>query len=264
MIKGSFRDGKSGRISILTHPSDSRMYARVVVEGEVRAGDPIRGAAASGRNRPRRSSTCSTSSTASSARPGSRCGGPRRRPATTSGSSTTATLSAAPAPDLPGSGLQPGVRAAPDPDRDRRRSSTSIATRGPRAGSSTRLEEPPCRAAVADGPSASTPPRSRSCSPWRRLRVQGLAIRPVGRAQATSRRGSRLFIAGFDDRAADRRGVASVRTAGRPGPRLPSGPGASSTVASWPSPRRRPTVESHGSAVAACSRKHAAAASSEP
>ena len=41
VIKGSFRDGKSGRISILTHPSDSRMYARVVVEGEVCAGDPI-------------------------------------------------------------------------------------------------------------------------------------------------------------------------------------------------------------------------------
>jgi len=41
VIKGSFRDGKSGRISILTHPSDSRMYARVIVEGEVCAGDEI-------------------------------------------------------------------------------------------------------------------------------------------------------------------------------------------------------------------------------
>ncbi len=41
VIKGAFRDGKSGRISILTHPSDSRMYARVLVEGEVRTGDGI-------------------------------------------------------------------------------------------------------------------------------------------------------------------------------------------------------------------------------
>ena len=41
VIKGSFRNGKSGRISILTHPDDSRMYARVIVEGEVRAGDGI-------------------------------------------------------------------------------------------------------------------------------------------------------------------------------------------------------------------------------
>jgi MOSC domain-containing protein YiiM/GNAT superfamily N-acetyltransferase len=42
LIVGSFRDGKSGRISILTHPSDSRMYARTLVEGEVRPGDAIR------------------------------------------------------------------------------------------------------------------------------------------------------------------------------------------------------------------------------
>jgi MOSC domain-containing protein YiiM/GNAT superfamily N-acetyltransferase len=41
VIKGSFRDGKSGRISILTHPDDARMYARVITEGEVRTGDPI-------------------------------------------------------------------------------------------------------------------------------------------------------------------------------------------------------------------------------
>ncbi len=42
LIGGSFRGGKSGRISILTHPADSRMYARTLVEGEVRAGDPIK------------------------------------------------------------------------------------------------------------------------------------------------------------------------------------------------------------------------------
>ncbi|HEX5014433.1 MAG TPA: GNAT family N-acetyltransferase [Candidatus Limnocylindrales bacterium] len=41
VIKGAFRDGKSGRISILTHPDDSRMYARVISQGEVRTGDSI-------------------------------------------------------------------------------------------------------------------------------------------------------------------------------------------------------------------------------
>jgi MOSC domain-containing protein YiiM/GNAT superfamily N-acetyltransferase len=42
LIGGSFRGGKSGRISVLTHPADTRMYARTLVEGEVRPGDPIR------------------------------------------------------------------------------------------------------------------------------------------------------------------------------------------------------------------------------
>ena len=42
VIAGSFRNGKSGRISILTHPSDSRMYARTLVEGDVRPGDSIK------------------------------------------------------------------------------------------------------------------------------------------------------------------------------------------------------------------------------
>jgi GNAT superfamily N-acetyltransferase len=42
VIKGSFREGKSGRISILTHPVDSRMDARVLAAGDVRPGDPIR------------------------------------------------------------------------------------------------------------------------------------------------------------------------------------------------------------------------------
>lgn len=40
-IRGSFVEGRSGRISILTHPSDSRMYARVLVEGPVSPGDAI-------------------------------------------------------------------------------------------------------------------------------------------------------------------------------------------------------------------------------
>ena len=42
VIKHVFVRGKSGRISILLHPDDSRMYARVLREGDVRAGDPIR------------------------------------------------------------------------------------------------------------------------------------------------------------------------------------------------------------------------------
>ena len=42
VIKGAFRGGKSGRISILLHPRDSRMYARVLADGVVRPGDPIR------------------------------------------------------------------------------------------------------------------------------------------------------------------------------------------------------------------------------
>src|SRR3954468_1200667 len=40
-IVRSFRDGKSGRISILLHPHDSRMYARVLREGVVRPDDEI-------------------------------------------------------------------------------------------------------------------------------------------------------------------------------------------------------------------------------
>lgn len=40
-IVRSFSDGKSGRISILLHPHDARMYARVLREGVVRAGDQI-------------------------------------------------------------------------------------------------------------------------------------------------------------------------------------------------------------------------------
>ena len=42
VIKGAFNGGKSGRISILLHPTDSRMYARVLATGEVRPGDAIR------------------------------------------------------------------------------------------------------------------------------------------------------------------------------------------------------------------------------
>jgi MOSC domain-containing protein YiiM/ribosomal protein S18 acetylase RimI-like enzyme len=41
VIKGAFTAGKSGRISILLHPTDSRMYARVLRDGVVRPGDEI-------------------------------------------------------------------------------------------------------------------------------------------------------------------------------------------------------------------------------
>ena len=42
VIKSAFRGGKSGRIAILLHPTDSRMYARVLRPGVVRPGDAIR------------------------------------------------------------------------------------------------------------------------------------------------------------------------------------------------------------------------------
>src|SRR3990172_10483571 len=41
-MRGSFLEGKSGRISIPRHPQDSRVYARVLHEGEVAAGDAFR------------------------------------------------------------------------------------------------------------------------------------------------------------------------------------------------------------------------------
>lgn len=37
----NFADGRFNRISIVLHPSDSRMYARVLSQGEVKPGDPI-------------------------------------------------------------------------------------------------------------------------------------------------------------------------------------------------------------------------------
>jgi len=41
-IRGAFADGRIGRISILAHPLDSRLYARVLAEGTVRPGDGVR------------------------------------------------------------------------------------------------------------------------------------------------------------------------------------------------------------------------------
>ena len=40
-ITDSFKDGDFTRISQKLHPGESRIYARVVEEGEVRAGDPV-------------------------------------------------------------------------------------------------------------------------------------------------------------------------------------------------------------------------------
>jgi MOSC domain-containing protein YiiM/GNAT superfamily N-acetyltransferase len=41
-IRHSFRDLRYGRLSMAAHPGDGRMYARVLREGVVRPGDPIR------------------------------------------------------------------------------------------------------------------------------------------------------------------------------------------------------------------------------
>lgn len=41
-IQGSFVGRRSGRMSQKTHPGWSRVYARVLVEGTVRVGDPVR------------------------------------------------------------------------------------------------------------------------------------------------------------------------------------------------------------------------------
>jgi MOSC domain-containing protein YiiM len=41
-IAGSFRDRRMGRVSQKAHPGWSRLYARVIREGTVRVGDPVR------------------------------------------------------------------------------------------------------------------------------------------------------------------------------------------------------------------------------
>lgn len=41
-IRHSFSDRRFGRLGAATHPADSRMYARVIREGLIRPGDPIR------------------------------------------------------------------------------------------------------------------------------------------------------------------------------------------------------------------------------
>jgi MOSC domain-containing protein YiiM len=40
-IRGAFHDGECGRVSENRHPGWSRVYARVLAPGEIRAGDPI-------------------------------------------------------------------------------------------------------------------------------------------------------------------------------------------------------------------------------
>jgi uracil-DNA glycosylase family 4 len=40
-IRGSFADHRIGRVSVLAHPRDSRLYARVLEPGNVREGDPV-------------------------------------------------------------------------------------------------------------------------------------------------------------------------------------------------------------------------------
>jgi MOSC domain-containing protein YiiM len=41
-IRGSFRDGEFSRMSQALHPGDSRLYARVLVGGEIGVGDAVR------------------------------------------------------------------------------------------------------------------------------------------------------------------------------------------------------------------------------
>jgi MOSC domain-containing protein YiiM len=41
-IKASFKDGEYARVSQKRHPGWSRLYARVLVEGRIRTGDPVR------------------------------------------------------------------------------------------------------------------------------------------------------------------------------------------------------------------------------
>ena len=41
-IGGSFKDRRMGRVSQKAHPGSSRLYARVIREGTVRVGDPVR------------------------------------------------------------------------------------------------------------------------------------------------------------------------------------------------------------------------------
>ncbi len=42
IIAGSFKDGRMGRVAQKAHPGWSRLYARVIREGTVRVGDPVR------------------------------------------------------------------------------------------------------------------------------------------------------------------------------------------------------------------------------
>ena len=185
--------GKSGRISILLHPDDSRMYARVLGEGAsaraIRSGSAARGRV--GRASPP-SSTCST---ASSARRGSRCGAPRRRragrpdprPRRAGGrcragppgpTSTAHSVSGRSRSCRPGPGLL-----------SRRRDDRLGRRRGP--------ERAAVAGAVAEGRAASTPARSRSCSRPAGARPAGLAIRPVDRP-ADERAWIEIFVAAFD------------------------------------------------------------------
>jgi MOSC domain-containing protein YiiM len=41
-IRGSFKDGEFARVSHKLHPGWSRVYTRVLVEGTIRRGDPVR------------------------------------------------------------------------------------------------------------------------------------------------------------------------------------------------------------------------------
>ena len=175
------------------------MYARVVVEGEVCAGDPIR----CRRPRTNRPPTVFHRARAPRRRRSRAlardCGAPRRRPATTSGSSTTATCRPSPRRTLPGTEFNRafGLRLVPiATDRGPRPLSR---TPGPRAGSST-----PARNRALPVPwrmvaSASTPPPIQrllaAAAPRRR---RDWSSGRSDRARRTSERWVETYIAAFD------------------------------------------------------------------
>ena len=152
-----------------------------------------RGPAAGRRLGRRRPSSCSTCSTPSTARPGSRCGGPRPRPATTSGSGST---------------------AMPRPPR--RRTSRGASSTGPSACARCRSRSRSVldlfrdagtagwfieggrgrRAARGDGGRRGRGPRAATSSRFGRPASTGSSIRPVGPSEASD--WVEVFIAGFE------------------------------------------------------------------
>ena len=207
-----------------THPSDSRMYARVIAEGVVRAGDPIRCPAA-GRRLGRDGSTLlDLLDDVDRERVAGACGGPRRRPATTSGSSTTATCRPPPARSLPGSIFNRafGLRLVPiaidrGPRPVSRRRDDRLARRRRRRAGRRR------RAWSGRSASASTSPTSRSARRRRPPSRDWRSGRSTGRRTSSSV-GRDVHRRGFERRGADRRGVAGDSSRSwSPRPRLPPG-----------------------------------------
>jgi MOSC domain-containing protein YiiM len=82
-IRGAFRDGDHGRVSQARHPGWSRVYARVLVPGEIRPGDPVEPVTAAPRRRRLAAPAAGVSRAATcvpARRDGRRDGAPSRRP----------------------------------------------------------------------------------------------------------------------------------------------------------------------------------------